>query len=160
MHDNQHMQRYRRHGPRQKKKGGTTAPPSQSSNSQQRLRAGMPLSVITEIGARRRVPGFVALRAIARIASALLHDCNLRTSIVVGIVGVIVGPIVIVWVAVIGVGVGRECTSDQRSGCERAGEVVTMEAAAVPVAAAMPVPAAAVPGRAVAGPVSTGADIG
>ena len=65
------------------------------SNSQPRLRAGMTPSVIAEIGARGRVVGLVALRAVARIATALLHDSDVGTGVVIGVIGVIVGPIII-----------------------------------------------------------------
>src|SRR6478735_5446119 len=120
------------------------------SNSQPRLRAGMTPSVIAEIGARGRVPGLVALRAVARIATALLHYSDVGAGVVIGVIGVIVGPIII-WVAVVGVGIGRECAADHRTGDSAGEEMALMEAAAMPVSAA-------IPGGAVAGPGSAGAD--
>ena len=59
------------------------------SQNAQPLRAGMPLAVIAEEGARGRVIGFVALRAIARVAAALDHG-DLGTGSIAGVVAVIV----------------------------------------------------------------------
>src|SRR5258707_13970229 len=99
------------------------------------LRAGMPQAVIAEIGAGRRIVGLVALCAIGRrIAAAVGHYGDGRALVIVVVVG-IVGGIVVIAAAVIGVGAEPADRSTRRdAGPEAATAMAPAAAATIPVA--------------------------
>src|SRR5512140_1449710 len=126
-------------------RGGAPFAPPLASTGDGRLRAGVPVAVIAEIGARPGIVGTVGLHAVGhRIVAAGRHRNR-------GVVVVVISRRVVARAAIIAVRPRCDRATDDCTG-DRAGD----EAAAVPAAAtAVPATAATVPATAAAVPTTT-----